>query len=425
VSGGSSLNGDGFGGGILNLGALTLANAGLVDNVAVTGGGIADFGVLVLGPGTVVTGNRALGNINAQRATGNGGGIAEFGALTASGVVLAANHAAAAGGNLAVSSSVSPDGQPATRGTAKVDSTTIRDGAAGAFDAFAMNANGGGAIIDSGDSASFTSSTFSGNVSGRFGGGGAIFACGSLTLTNDTVARNGAPRGGAIFAAECGGLPAVTAAPVIQPLAAPGSMDGAASPARTNAPAVPHALPPFAPSGVDLNFVTMADNAGGIVISGSDRFVRARNSIVASCRDGGRITSLGHNLETGGNTCGLDQPSDMVDTDPKLGPLQDNGGPTLTMALAHGTPAVDAADPACGVPVDQRGITRPQGAHCDIGAFELQMPPSPLPLPPVTGASESRPPASALLASLLVLSLVIAGSLRTLIGRHASGESRA
>jgi hypothetical protein len=83
------------------------------------------------------------------------------------------------------------------------------------------------------------------------------------------------------------------------------------------------------------------------------------------------------------------------------------------MALAPGTPAVDAADPACGVAVDQRGITRPQGARCDIGAFELQMPPSPLPQPPSTGATDGGgwgTPAGALLVVLL---------LRTLTGRRA------
>ena len=58
-----------------------------------------------------------------------------------------------------------------------------------------------------------------------------------------------------------------------------------------------------------------------------------------------------------------------------LGPLQDNGGPTQTMALLPGSAAIDAANDAiCAAPpvnnLDQRGITRPQGPHCDIGAFE-------------------------------------------------------
>jgi hypothetical protein len=54
--------------------------------------------------------------------------------------------------------------------------------------------------------------------------------------------------------------------------------------------------------------------------------------------------------------------------DPRLGPLQDNGGPTPTHALLPGSPAIDTSS-ACPA-TDQRGVTRPQGAGCDIGAFE-------------------------------------------------------
>jgi hypothetical protein len=58
--------------------------------------------------------------------------------------------------------------------------------------------------------------------------------------------------------------------------------------------------------------------------------------------------------------------------DPKLGSLADNGGPTLTMALLPGSPAIDAGS-AVGAPAtDQRGVARPQGPGVDIGAFEFQ-----------------------------------------------------
>lgn len=59
--------------------------------------------------------------------------------------------------------------------------------------------------------------------------------------------------------------------------------------------------------------------------------------------------------------------------DPKLGPLADNGGPTQTMALLTGSEALDVASHSCPA-TDQRGISRPQGPRCDIGAFEVAQP---------------------------------------------------
>ena len=55
-----------------------------------------------------------------------------------------------------------------------------------------------------------------------------------------------------------------------------------------------------------------------------------------------------------------------------LGPLADNGGPTLTHALLAGSPAIDAADAAACPATDQRGVVRPRDAGCDVGAFELE-----------------------------------------------------
>jgi hypothetical protein len=60
----------------------------------------------------------------------------------------------------------------------------------------------------------------------------------------------------------------------------------------------------------------------------------------------------------------------LNNTDPKLGPLADNGGPTPTHALI-GSPAIDAADSSSCPSTDQRGAPRPSGLACDIGAYEL------------------------------------------------------
>lgn len=93
----------------------------------------------------------------------------------------------------------------------------------------------------------------------------------------------------------------------------------------------------------------------------------------------GIIQSLGHNLVDFNGydfySCQLDQPTDIATEEGlfirTLGPLQDNGGPTLTHALMPGSTAVDAGScSSLHVTDDQRGITRPQGAACDIGAYE-------------------------------------------------------
>jgi hypothetical protein len=84
---------------------------------------------------------------------------------------------------------------------------------------------------------------------------------------------------------------------------------------------------------------------------------------------------------TGTNACGLTNGvnGNIIGQDPKLGALADNGGSTQTFALLPGSPAIDKGDDAtCAAsPVnnlDQRGETRPKGPHCDIGAFESNLP---------------------------------------------------
>jgi CSLREA domain-containing protein len=81
------------------------------------------------------------------------------------------------------------------------------------------------------------------------------------------------------------------------------------------------------------------------------------------------IQSAGHNLDSDGS-CFLTATGDLPKHNPLLGPLADNGGPTDTQALLPGSPAIDAGA-ADGCPqYDQRGVPRPHGAGCDIGAYE-------------------------------------------------------
>jgi hypothetical protein len=110
--------------------------------------------------------------------------------------------------------------------------------------------------------------------------------------------------------------------------------------------------------------------------------------------DGGTITSDGYNLSSddgGGYLNGL---GDQINTNPMLGPLQDNGGPTLTHALLPGSPAIDTGDPNFTPPpdYDQRGpgFDRVVNGRIDIGSFEVQAT-SPTPTPTATSTPGVTP----------------------------------
>jgi hypothetical protein len=89
----------------------------------------------------------------------------------------------------------------------------------------------------------------------------------------------------------------------------------------------------------------------------------------------GVFLSLGHNLigATNGSS-GFSAPGDQVGLNPQIGPLANNGGPTPTMPLLPGSPAIDAADTAAAPATDQRGAPRPVGPAADIGAYEYGWP---------------------------------------------------
>jgi hypothetical protein len=129
-------------------------------------------------------------------------------------------------------------------------------------------------------------------------------------------------------------------------------------------------------SGTIVNSTIAANTAGslggGLFSSGTP--ATETNTIVASNtpQNCGQPTGDGgNNLSFGDGSC----PGNAGD--PKLGPLQDNGGPTATMALLAGSAAIDAIAPgsaSCAGAHDQRGVMRPQGGGCDIGAYELAPP---------------------------------------------------
>ncbi|MGA7415532.1 MAG: fibronectin type III domain-containing protein, partial [Bryobacteraceae bacterium] len=78
---------------------------------------------------------------------------------------------------------------------------------------------------------------------------------------------------------------------------------------------------------------------------------------------------LGNNIDQDG-ACGLSASGDQTKVDPKLTSIAENGGPIPTQALLHGSAAIDGGNDAACPATDARGTTRPQGTHCDVGAFE-------------------------------------------------------
>ncbi len=123
---------------------------------------------------------------------------------------------------------------------------------------------------------------------------------------------------------------------------------------------------------------TLSDNyaplgGGGISNGPSGSTLHMMNTIVANsssggdCLNSGTISTNTNNLIED-NTC-----SPTVSGDPILVPLGDNGEPTETMGLRIGSSAIDAGDDVSCETTDQRGVSRPVGAHCDIGAFEGEL----------------------------------------------------
>jgi hypothetical protein len=201
---------------------------------------------------------------------------------------------------------------------------------------------GGGGLFNLDGATTITESTLSGNnVGAGTGGGGAIASQrGSVDLSNVTISGNSAPIGGAIYNVAD---------------ATPGTMSGNNS-TITDSTATNGAV----------------HNAGGN-ITFLNSIVAGNDAANCSVEAGSFIISTGHNLSSDAS-CSFAAAGDLNDTEAQLGPLQDNGGPTFTHALLDTSPAIDAGDDALCAATDQRGMDRPEGAHCDIGAYERALP---------------------------------------------------
>ncbi len=192
------------------------------------------------------------------------------------------------------------------------------------------SAEGGGGLCNDG-TMTLTNSLVFQNQAAMFGSAGGISNSGTLTLTNSTVSENTAD-------SEAGGI----------------SNSGTLTLTHSTV------------------YGNLANGRGDAIVN-FGTLTLTGSLIEGNCE--GDITSNGYNIESPGNTCGFDQQTDQTDVtadDLNVGALADNGGPTQTHALLPGSVAIDAIPVAmCEVDEDQRGVTRPQGAMCDVGAFEL------------------------------------------------------
>jgi hypothetical protein len=220
--------------------------------------------------------------------------------------------------------------------------------------------NGGG--IRNRGTLTLTHSTVSGNTTSGGGGGILNYNEGTLTLTNSTVSDNSATEyGGGI---NNGGTLTLTNSTV-----------SGNSFSQVTTESFGGGISNYAGT-VTLINSTVSDNSGDGIFTIEGPMTLTNTLVANDCGGAFLDVSGGGNLESPGDTCGFDHPTDQVNVSAenlKLGPLADNGGPTMTHALLPGSVAIDAipAD-ACEVDEDQRGVTRPQGPACDVGALEVQ-----------------------------------------------------
>ena len=115
-------------------------------------------------------------------------------------------------------------------------------------------------------------------------------------------------------------------------------------------------------------------NIGGAIYNNVDSNPSIINSILYGNTGGEIYNNSGTAVVTYSIVQGGYPGTGNLDANPLLGPLQNNGGFTETMALLPGSPAIDAASDAFCPSTDQRGVVRSQGSHCDIGAYEVEGP---------------------------------------------------
>jgi hypothetical protein len=239
----------------------------------------------------------------------------------------------------------------------------------------------GGGIFSTG-SLEITNSTINYNGGGNLGGGIASF--GSATITNSSVVGNTSILlGGGIF----GGTMTITNSTI--------SGNRAVFKNRGDGGGVYNNLTQLTITNSTLGD-NRADHLGASIynatdLGGGSGTVEIGNSILDAglganiYSSPGMVISHGYNLSSDDGSGFLTATGDLINTDPVLGPIQDNGGPTFTHELLTGSPAINAGDPSFAPPplYDQRGPGYPRvvGGRIDIGSFEEHFAATPTPTP--------------------------------------------
>jgi predicted outer membrane repeat protein len=255
------------------------------------------------------------------------------------------------------------------------------------------SADFGGGIFNLNGAVTLNNCTINGNVAAFSGGGivnSASDAAASLTITNSTISDNSATAndGGGILNGAAG-----TVASLASVIVSNSTLSGNSATGNGGAIASVSDSPNAARTTITNS--TISDNSaiasgGGIYNQGTADFQIGNTILNAGSSgtnifNGGRATSLGYNLSSDDGAGVLTGTGDQINTDPLLGPLQDNGGPTFTHELLPGSPAIDAGDPAFAPPpsFDQRGpgFDRVVNGRIDIGSFEVQTGGTPTPTP--------------------------------------------
>jgi hypothetical protein len=258
----------------------------------------------------------------------------------------------------------------------------------------------GGGILNYGD-LNVTETTLAGNVALD---GGALFNAGNTIIHRSTFSGNTAVVGGgaAAVGGNGGAIANVNSLVILNSTFSANTATGQPGPTGGAGGAIFN-LPGTQPTTTAVAMIessTFYGNSasGGLATGGAianygkqgETFVQFFNTIVAGSPSGGNcggaamafIFDDGNNIDDGA-TCGwTGVKGSMSNTSPLLGPLAANGGPTQTMALLPGSPAIDGVtyNAPNGVPaIDQRGVLRPQGGRYDIGAYELVVPPASVP----------------------------------------------